>query len=33
MLEEAVTLFGLLAVYGLVIGSITALLWYLMHKD
>ena len=33
MLDEAVVLFGLLALYGLVIGSITALIWYLIHKD
>jgi hypothetical protein len=33
MFDTAVILFGLLSVYGVVIGSITALLWYLIHKD
>jgi hypothetical protein len=33
MLDDAVVLFGLLALYGLVVGSITALIWYLIHKD
>jgi hypothetical protein len=33
MFDDAVILFGLLALYGVVIGSISWLLWYLIHKD
>jgi hypothetical protein len=33
MFDDAVILFGLLALYGVVIGSISGLLWYLIHKD
>jgi hypothetical protein len=33
MFDTAVILFGLLSVYGIVIGSIASLLWYLIHKD
>ena len=33
MFDDAVILFGLLALYGVVIGAISGLLWYLIHKD
>ena len=33
MFDDAVVLFGLLALYGAVIGSVTALIWYLIRKD
>jgi hypothetical protein len=33
MFEDAITLFGLLALYGLVIGAITASLWHFIHKE
>jgi hypothetical protein len=33
MFDTAVILFGLLSVYGIVIGSVSWLIWYLIHKD
>lgn len=33
MFDTAVTLFGLLALYGLVIGSITALMMHFINKE
>jgi hypothetical protein len=33
MLDEAIILFGLLSVYGVVVGSVSWLIWYLIHKD
>jgi hypothetical protein len=33
MFDDAVILFGLLGLYGLVIGSIASVIWYYINKD
>lgn len=33
MLDDAIILFGLLGLYGLVIGSITSVIWYYINKE